>query len=69
MANVKNSQTKQAYMYLLTSNDMQEKSAITARFLNFKIQQHTHLPAEIEKLRKDNYQIRSLLFRQLEINQ
>jgi EPS-associated MarR family transcriptional regulator len=52
-SNFRNSQNKLAYMYLLTPTGIEEKSAITARFLKIKLQEHAKLQTEIEELRKD----------------
>ena len=68
-ANFRNSSNKMAYMYLLTPSGIEEKSAITARFLKLKLQEHANLQAEIEELRKDANQTISINFRQLEIKQ
>ena len=68
-ANFRNSSNKLAYMYLLTPSGIEEKSAITARFLKSKLQEHANLQAEIEELRKDANQTLSINFRQIEINQ
>jgi EPS-associated MarR family transcriptional regulator len=68
-ANFRNSSNKIAYMYLLTPTGIEEKSAITARFLKLKLQQHANLQAEIEELRKDANQTLNIKFHQMEINQ
>ena len=67
--NFRNSSNKLAYMYLLTPSGIEEKSAITARFLKSKLQEHDNLQSEIEELRKDANQTLSINFRQIEINQ
>lgn len=67
--NFKNSHNKLAYMYLLTPSGIEEKSAITARFLKIKLQEHAALQAQIEELRKDANQTMNMNYRQLEINQ
>ncbi len=54
--NFKNSHNKLAYMYLLTPNGIEEKSAITARFLKIKMQEYAALEAEIEQLRHEALQ-------------
>lgn len=51
--NFRNSKNKLAYMYLLTPNGIEEKSAITLRFLKFKIQEYELLQKEIEQIRVD----------------
>ena len=48
--NFKNSQNKLAYMYLLTTHGVEEKSNITIRFLKAKIQEYTLLKNEINML-------------------
>ena len=68
-ANFRNSSNKIAYVYLLTPSGIEEKSAITARFLKLKLQEHANLQAEIEELRKDVNKTVSINFRQLEIKQ
>ena len=68
-ANFRNSNNKLAYMYLLTPAGLEEKSAITARFLKLKLQEHANLQAEIEELRKDANQTLNIKFHQMEINQ
>jgi EPS-associated MarR family transcriptional regulator len=52
-ANFKNSQNKSAYMYLLTRRGIQEKSRVTARFLQLKITEFEMLHAEIEQIRRE----------------
>ena len=69
VANFRNSSNKIAYMYLLTPTGIEEKSAITARFLKLKLQEHANLQAEIEELRKDANQTLNIKFHQMEINQ
>ena len=54
--NFKNSHNKLAYMYLLTPSGIEEKSAITARFLKIKMQEYAALEAEIEQLRHEALQ-------------
>lgn len=54
--NFKNSQNKLAYMYLLTPSGIEEKSAITARFLKIKMQEYAALEAEIDQLRREALQ-------------
>jgi EPS-associated MarR family transcriptional regulator len=52
-SNFRNSQNKLAYMYLLTPSGIEEKTAITARFLKIKMQEYDDLRVEIELLRRD----------------
>jgi EPS-associated MarR family transcriptional regulator len=54
--NFKNSHNKLAYMYLLTPSGIEEKSAITARFLKIKMQEYAALEAEIDQLRREALQ-------------
>lgn len=51
--NFRNNKNKLAYMYLLTPRGLEEKAAITVRFLRYKIQEYNTLLQEIEELRKD----------------
>jgi EPS-associated MarR family transcriptional regulator len=51
--NFRNSKNKLAYMYLLTPHGIEEKAAITLRFLQFKMQEYENLQSEIEELRRD----------------
>jgi EPS-associated MarR family transcriptional regulator len=50
-ANFKNSKNKAAYMYLLTPRGIEEKSRITAEFLQIKMQEYETLKAEIDQIR------------------
>jgi EPS-associated MarR family transcriptional regulator len=50
-ANFKNSRNKSAYMYLLTRRGFEEKTRITARFLQRKVREYEALRTEIEQLR------------------
>ncbi len=52
-ANFRNSQNKLAYMYLLTTTGIEEKSTITLRFLKSKIQEFELLQQEIEQIKRD----------------
>jgi EPS-associated MarR family transcriptional regulator len=52
-ANFKNSANKTAYMYLLTPRGFEEKSRVTARFLQIKVREYEALRAEIEQLRDE----------------
>jgi EPS-associated MarR family transcriptional regulator len=51
--NFRNSKNKLAYMYLLTPNGVEEKTNITMRFLQYKINEYETLRAEIESLRQE----------------
>ena len=50
-ANFKKNPNKRAYAYLLTPKGVEEKAAITVRFLKRKIEEHRALEREIEQLR------------------
>jgi EPS-associated MarR family transcriptional regulator len=50
--NFKNSRSKVAYMYLLTPRGVQEKAAVTASFLQRKIEEHEAFKEEIEAIRR-----------------
>jgi EPS-associated MarR family transcriptional regulator len=51
-SNFKNSKNKAAYMYFLTPRGIQEKAAVTAAFLQRKMQEHDALKDEIEAIRR-----------------
>jgi len=53
VTNFKNNKNKLAYMYLLTPSGIEEKAAITMRFLKYKINEYEILLDEIEDLRKE----------------
>ncbi len=53
VSNFKNSKNKLAYMYLLTPRGIEEKSAITLRFLKSKIAEYENLSAEIKLLMQE----------------
>jgi len=55
--NFKNSQNKLAYRYLLTPHGMQEKTALTTRFLRRKLVEYEYLQLEIEALRSEVEQL------------
>lgn len=63
--NFRNSQNKLAYMYLLTPKGLEEKTAITARFLKLKLQEYADLQVEIAELRKDVNQAANAQFHPL----
>lgn len=52
-SNFRNSKNKLAYMYLLTPHGIEEKAAITVRFLQYKMQEYENLQSEIEELRSE----------------
>ena len=49
----KNSHNKAAYRYLLTARGIEEKAALTVRFLQVKMREYETLRAEIEQLRRE----------------
>jgi EPS-associated MarR family transcriptional regulator len=52
--NFKNSQNKSAYMYLLTSRGLEQKAALTVRFLGVKLREYEALRGEIEQMRRES---------------
>jgi EPS-associated MarR family transcriptional regulator len=50
-ANFKNSRNKTAYMYLLTPRGIEEKTRVTARFLQIKMRDYAALRDEIKQIR------------------
>lgn len=52
-ANFKNSQNKAAYMYLLTPRGIEQKAALTVRFLKVKLIEYQALRVEIEQMRRE----------------
>jgi len=50
-SNFKNSRNKSAYMYLLTPRGIEEKTRVTTRFLQTKLQEYEALRDEIEQIR------------------
>ncbi len=53
VSNFRNNKNKLAYMYLLTPHGLEEKAAITMRFLKLKVQEYESLQTEIEELRRE----------------
>ena len=51
--NFKNSQNKQAYMYLLTRRGITEKARVTVRFLQHKMNEYESLQREIDNLKRE----------------
>jgi EPS-associated MarR family transcriptional regulator len=51
--NFKNSRNKSAYVYLLTARGFEEKTRVTARFLQRKVREYEALRTEIEELRNE----------------
>lgn len=52
-SNFKNSKNKLAYKYLLTPRAVEEKSAITLKFLKSKLTEYENLSAEINMLMQE----------------
>jgi EPS-associated MarR family transcriptional regulator len=52
-ANFKNSRNKSVYMYLLTPRGFEEKTRVTARFLQMKMREYEALKLEIEQIRSE----------------
>ena len=52
-ANFKNSGNKTAYMYLLTPRGIDEKTRVTVRFLQSKMQEYEALRSEIKQIRDE----------------
>lgn len=50
-SNFKNNRNKAAYLYLLTPRGIQEKTAVTASFLQRKLAEHDALKDEIKALK------------------
>ena len=51
--NFRNSDNKQAYLYILTPRGIEEKARITVAFLNYKMREYERLEAEIRELRRE----------------
>ena len=51
--NFRNSHNKKAYIYLLTTKGLREKTRATVRFLRSKIREYDELQVEIEQLRQE----------------
>lgn len=51
--NFKNSQSKIAYMYLLTSRGIQARARVAARFLQLKMREYDELRAEISRIQEE----------------
>lgn len=52
-ANFKNSKNKQAYVYFLTPQGIEDKARLTVEFLRIKLAEHNALKREIEQLRSE----------------
>lgn len=55
----KNSQSKSAYMYLLTPRGFEEKASLTLEFLREKKQEYEQLRAEIRLIGKEAERVKS----------
>ncbi len=51
--NFKNSRRKSAYMYFLTPRGIEEKTQVTARFLQKKVREYEELRADIARIREE----------------
>src|ERR1017187_10409207 len=51
--NFRNSDNKQAYVYLLTPTGMEQKARMTIEFLQYKVQEYERLREEIEELKHE----------------
>jgi len=51
--NFSKSQKKSRYLYILTPSGIENKAALTKRFLTRKIAEYENLRAEIEEIRKE----------------
>lgn len=49
----RNSRSRQAYAYLLTPTGIEEKTKVTRRFLEYKLEELGALKSEIENLREE----------------
>lgn len=52
-SNFRNSKNKMGYFYKLTPKGIEEKTAVTLRFLKRKIQEYERLKSEIDQIRAD----------------
>ena len=52
-SNFRNSKNKMGYLYKLTPKGIEEKTAVTVRFLKRKMQEYESLKSEIEQIRAD----------------
>lgn len=51
--NFTNSQSKAAYMYLLTPRGIEQKASLTVEFLHLKMQEYEALRAEIKQMQRE----------------
>ncbi len=51
--NFKENEKKRGYIYVLTPKGIEDKAAVTARFLRLKLKEHKELQREIEMLRSE----------------
>lgn len=56
--NFRTSENKRAYMYFLTPKGIKEKTRVTVRFLQHKIEQHDSLKSEIQQLKREAERLR-----------
>ena len=56
--NIKRSNNKKSYLYLLTPKGIEEKGRLAIEFLERKIQEHKELTIEIEKIRVEVEKLR-----------
>lgn len=52
-SNFRNSKNKKAYMYKLTPQGIEDKAAVTMRFLKRKMQEYEVIKTELEQLQSD----------------
>jgi EPS-associated MarR family transcriptional regulator len=52
-SNFRNSQRKQAYLYILTPEGLSEKARVTVRFLHRKLEEYELLTRELDELRRE----------------
>lgn len=52
-SNFKNSQSKAAYMYLLTPRGLKQKASLTLHFLSIKTREYERLRAEIKSMQRE----------------
>ncbi len=51
--NFRNSQNKSVYLYLLTPNGVEEKTKVTIRFMQYKMDEYETLKQEIKVLQRE----------------
>lgn len=55
--NFRNNQNKAAYLYLLTPHGIEEKTKVTLRFMQHKMQEYEMLKQEIELLQRETHDL------------